>query len=354
MLSSAFNIGVSGLQTTQRVIDMLSHNIANADTPGYKRQENHNREVNFSGPDNKPYLPAGVTTSISSNDQPWIDKRMNDALRDKAESDAVKDGVDGLERITSDSTLEKTFTDFMNASHAHMQFPDDPVRAQVFQDTGQAFTNALNRVDGQFAQVKQDIVIKMDLNQVRMQALQSRLQDLAGQPNTEGNVDEINYLKQQISQVTGNINGYNRVLSEIIPPVTGVYEKAKQDVIDGANASYGKILISKQQDYAWENATGGNTQALVEFGNQKFNFDIGRLKTVVGSMQESANISNSFRQQNVDYAQQTYDQAYGVDLADQAVKMQQYQRLYEANAQVIKTADNMMGALLNIFAWWVV
>ncbi len=351
MISNAFNIGASGLRTTQKVVDMLSHNIANADTPGYKRLENHNFELNFSGPDNKPFLPAGVDTTISSNNDPWLDKRMADALKDKAMNDAVAEGVGDLEKVTTDSTLESSFTAFMNASH-DLQTDPNSVNLEHFNQTGKAFIDNVNRVDQAFGQVADTIQKKVDLNNIRLEALQKKLSELTTQPNSEDVVSEVNFIKQQISQVTGSIAGYNKVLNEIIPPVTGLYNQAKSEVIQGANTSYGQTLIQSNPDgsFAWENTTGnGDIDALVEFGSQKFNWDMGRIKTVVGSMLESADIGAAFSGQNLDATQSAYKAAYGVDLADQAVKLQQYQRMYEANAKVIQTADSMLGTLLNIF-----
>jgi len=345
---SAFNIGLSGLQTSQKVIDMLSHNIANADTPGYKRHENHNFEINFSGSDNKPYMPAGVGTTISSNDFPWLDKRMSDALQEKAMNDAVQEGVSDLEKVTTDDTLEKSFTAFMNASQDLLANKNDPVLKEALNQTGQAFVANLNRVDKSFSDVGTTLQQKIDLHQIRIDTLQQQMSELATKSNTKDVVAEMNYLKQQLSQATGSLAGYNKVLQSILPPVTGIYEAAKTEVINGINASYGGDLISS--GFSWNNLTGGNIDKLVEFGSQKFNMDLGRLKTIVGSMLESANIGSNFSSQNLNATQEAYESAYGVDLVDQSVKMKQYQRMYEANAQVIKTADAMLGTLLNIFS----
>ena len=352
MISNAFNIGVSGLQTTQKVVDMLSHNIANADTPGYKRLENHNYEINFSGPDNKPFMPAGVGTTISSASDPWLDKRMNDALQEKAMNDAVAEGVSDLEKVTSDSTLEESFTAFMNASQDLQTEPNNPIYIERLNQTGQQFTDALNHVDQTFVQVSETIQHKIDLNNIRLEQLQRKMAELTSQPNTESVVSEMNYLKQQISQVTGSLAGYNKVISSIIPPVTALYNQAKTEVIDGTNTSYGQTLIQSNPNgsFSWNNTTGGgDIHSLVEFGSQKFNWDMGRIKTVVGSMLESADIGAAFSGQNLDATAAAYKDAFGVDLTDQAVKRQQYQRMYEANAKVIQTADAMLGTLLNIF-----
>lgn len=347
MLTPAFSIGVSGLKMANTVTSMLSQNIANIDTPGYRRHENHNFEINFSGPDNKPYLPSGVGTTISSNDYPWLDRRYGDAMTDKAEKDAIVDGVNAIENITSDSTLSEAFTSFMNASQDLMANPNDQIIKENFNLTGENFVKQLNRVDGEFESVKSTIQEKIDLNTIRLNALTDTVEKLTTQPNTETVVSEMNFLKQQIAQVTGSISGYNRVLSKIIPPITGVYDQAKQEVISGTNSSYDQDLITDQ--YTWNRVPFGDINSLVEFGSQKFNKDLGRLATIAGSLQEAAEVDSAFGSSTLESVQSEFDAAYKVDLEDQAVKLLQYQRIYEANLKVIQTADNMIGSLLNIF-----
>lgn len=348
MLSNAFSIGVSGVKTAQTVTDMISHNIANIDTPGYKRLDNHNYEVNFSGPDNKPFMPAGVDTKIASNDYPWLDNRIANAREAAAMADALKDGIDTIEKITSDSTLSESFTKFMNASQDMMANQGDPVLKEAWNLAGEEFTTNLNRIDKAFEDASADIMSKLDFNQIQLETIQKQIQSLAGRPNTEDVVAEMNFLKQQLAQTTGTIAGYNKVLNSIIPPVTGMYNTAKQEVIQGANTTYGQELIS--DGYAWNRpSTMGDIVALTEFGSQKFNKDMGKISTVVGSMQSVAGTDGLFATNGLEAANKEYDAAYGVDMTDQATKLLQYQRIYEANTKVIQAADNMIGTLLDIF-----
>lgn len=330
---------------------MISHNIANVDTPGFKRHENHNYEINFSGPDNKPYLPGGVGTTISTNDYPWLDKRFNDALGAKAYADALKEGADAVGRVVNDDTLEKAFSEFMNATHAFMQNPNDSVYQERFNQTGAAFVERLNAVDSMFKSAESEIQEKIDLNNIKLETLQSQLQGLTTQPNTADVVADINFIKQQISQVTGSIAGYNKVLQKIIPPVTGLYNSAKQEVIEGSNTSYNREIISSDplNGYSWNNDLSGDIQSLVEFGNQQFNKDMGRIKTLTGSLQLAADNEAGFRANSLNSAEAEFNAAYGVDLVEQSIKLKEYQRIYEANAKVIETADNMLGTLLDIF-----
>jgi flagellar hook-associated protein 1 FlgK len=346
------NIGVSGVKMAEKVTSMIGQNLSNIDTPGYKRLENHNFTIDFSGPNNKPFMPGGVDTNISSSDYPWLDKRMNDALAEKAMNAAMLEGADEVSRVAADSTLSESFTDLMNATQDLQANPNDQVYKEAFHIAGETFAKQMNRVDKAFEDVGTTIQEKIDYNQIRLDALQSQMSQITKNPSMVGDdaISQMNFLKQQLAQVSGSIEGYNKVLSKILPPVTTVYAQAKQDVIQGTNDSYGKELISSDvSGYSWNRQDGGDVIALTEFGSQQFNKDMGRAATIAGSLQEAANIDASFGASNADGAKAAYDASYGVDMTDQATKLLQYQRIYEANTKVIQAADNMIGTLLDIF-----
>ena len=350
MISTSMNIGLTGLQTAQKVVDMLSHNIANADTPGYRRLENHNYEINFSGPDNNPFLPAGVGTTIETATVPWVDLRYLDALKDNGYNEAVNDGLGKYASVVDDNQLSDSFTKFMSAAHDLQYNPTNLSVHEQFDQAGQNFVDNLNRVDNLFQQAQESIVQVKSLSQIELDTIQERLSKLASENPTDGVVTEINYLKQRVSQLTGTISGYNDVLQSIIPPILATYQAIKEEVVAGVNDSYGEnIITGGSGQYGWTYVLGGDAVKLTEFGNQKFNHQIGALKTKVGAMMSTAENALAYGQSDLAASSSAYSDAYGVDLADQAVKMAQYQRFYEANAAAVRVADGLIGTLLNIF-----
>lgn len=85
------------------------------------------------------------------------------------------------------------------------------------------------------------------------------------------------------------------------------------------------------------------------FNGQKITDMFNNMKTQLS--QQAKNINNLSTTYNNNYNDLTkkIDDVSGVNLDEEAVNLMKYQRWYEANAQVIKTADNMIGTLLNIF-----
>ncbi len=55
-MSTDLSIGLSGLQTAQRAMETIGHNIANANTPGYSRQRD---TITPNEPDLGVYGPVG-------------------------------------------------------------------------------------------------------------------------------------------------------------------------------------------------------------------------------------------------------------------------------------------------------
>lgn len=342
-----FSIGLSALRTAQIVISMTAHNVANANTPGYKRLTEYNSEVNFSGPNNVPFLPAGVKTSIRSVEDKLFDNLLNSAANDFAESEAILDGVNDLLNAADTTYVEEKFSEFMNASHAAMVNPSDPVRQEALKLSGQAFATALQKLGDNINGASALIQRKIDLKQIEIVTIQKELSELSRNGVTDQN--ELQALISRIHLLTSSIRGYQKVLNGVVPPIVGIYNNVRAEVIDGINSSYGHNLIDPDSGrFNW--VAGGNVHSLTEFGNQKFNSDMGILKTNIGAAAKTIAEGNAILQDRLDALKAEAARLYGVDLVEETVKSMKYQRMYEAAAMVIKTQDQMLGTLLSIRA----
>jgi hypothetical protein len=325
VISPTFNISASALRTADKVTAMISQNIANADTPGYRRLENRNYEINHSGPDNKPFLPGGVGTDIFRTGDQWTDRRFLNALYNKSQADAENEGVRELDRIATDTSLEEAFTAFMSASQDLMANPKDIVYQERLQQTGEHFVSQLNRLSNDFSAIKNTIREKIDLNNIQLNSIQDQLAALAKKTPSEDVVSEINYLKQQLSRVTGTLDGYNKVLRSIIPPIETMYREVTEKVVAGTNESYSGTLIENDgEKWQWNRGVLGDIVSLTEFSSQGFNKEIGRIKTVIGSLAEQLGVAADAGASALSGAQSAYDAAYGVDLVQQSIKLKEY------------------------------
>lgn len=348
---STLNIGSSGLKAAQKLIDVSSHNIANADTPGYKKSEGSTNEIAFKVQSDLQFGGAGTEARVTKPNEPWVDRRYQLALQEKAMDDARKEGIDEIESATTNASVSTAYDEFFNAASQLQRNPNDVSLKEKFNQSGKALADGMNSLSNDFKSIQDDLQQKVDFHQMRLDSLKKTLSELTSKSNTKDVVAEVNYVTQQISQETGTISGYNAVLQKVIPPLTGLYDRAKEESISNINSSYGRTLFDTNNDgqVSWTNAQGGNIQSLVNSDKEVFSNELSRLNVIVGVTQEAATNVATFGTNNLQSANEDYNRAYGVDLVEESVKMKRAQQLYEANAQAIKTDDQMFQALMNIF-----
>ena len=150
--------GVSGLVAFQRALDTTSHNIANANTPGYSRQQ-----VEFVSNPSEPlgggWLGTGVNTAT-------VRRLYDQALAVQAQSassgfqqlDTMATYASKLDNLFSDSStgLSATLQGFINAVQGVADAPADASarqvllsQAQTLTDRLKGFTSSLNATDAQ-------------------------------------------------------------------------------------------------------------------------------------------------------------------------------------------------------------
>ena len=67
-MSLSTNIGLRALLTSQNALDSIGHNVANANTEGYSRQ---NLQISNSRPQNLRGLQLGNGVRVAANTSPW-------------------------------------------------------------------------------------------------------------------------------------------------------------------------------------------------------------------------------------------------------------------------------------------
>jgi flagellar hook-associated protein 1 FlgK len=152
--------GVSGLVAFQRALDTTSHNIANANTPGYSRQQVE-FVTNPAEPLGGGWLGTGVNTST-------VRRLYDQALAVQAQSassgfqqlDTLATYASKLDNLFSDSStgLSATLQGFMNAVQGVADAPADISarqvllsQAQTLTDRLKGYTSSLNATDTQVA-----------------------------------------------------------------------------------------------------------------------------------------------------------------------------------------------------------
>lgn len=158
---SGFNTATSGLFAAQRSLDVIGHNIANENTPGYSRQRATQVTANPTKVDNGKWLGTGVTLQQI--------KQVRDELLDiKYRSELTKKGywseknlslrqIEDIFGEPNGNGVTKALNEFFSSMDSVIKHSDDPTAKANFIQTGLTFTRYVNRAIYSFEQQISDI-----------------------------------------------------------------------------------------------------------------------------------------------------------------------------------------------------
>ncbi|HHW39809.1 MAG TPA: flagellar hook-associated protein FlgK [Syntrophomonadaceae bacterium] len=169
MTSTFFGLEIArrGLQAQQRALDVTGHNVSNANTPGYTRQE----AVMATTP---PYpvpglsVPAGAGQVGSGVEISEI-RRLRDGFLDlqyRGENNALGywearwDAIQKVETILnepSDSGLSKVFEQFWQSLEDLSKNPESPAARSTVLERGKALAETFNYLDRQLQALQKDL-----------------------------------------------------------------------------------------------------------------------------------------------------------------------------------------------------
>lgn len=335
MISKSMTIGTSGLLAQKKLVDTISQNIANADVQGYKRQDAYTRSE----------ATGGVTVSVSAQDQPWVDRNLKDASQDLAYQTAVKEGLEAVDSAMSSSSVEDSYNAFLTASKNVQANPSSPQYLAEFNEAGKTFNSTTENATSSLTNVQRFYQNKISLSQIELDSLKQQLTEISKNGISDANSSDVQFIKQRITTLSGSISGYTEVINSIMPPLLNTFKQNVSTVKNAVNESSGATMFSGD---TWIEQTSVNAQAINnDSRTTQFIDNLGALKTTVGSKVNAAVLGVGDATSKYNAANKQYQDAYGVDLEQETLKLLQAQRLYEANAKVIQAADSMLGTLLN-------
>lgn len=337
MYPLAINVAESGLRVQNLVLETAAKNIANMDVPGYKRQETQLSTVPNNG---------GVKGEVYTNQYPWVDNQMAIRGRELAQANAVQESLDRFDSIISQGNVQQMYSDFMDASARLGSFPESKQLQEDFNSRGEALANGFKQFETALGELNQTTKNKIDLSQIQLDALKNQLTQISSKGINESNQGDVQYIQQQIATITGTIGGYNEFINSISPPLTYKFSEAIDSVKREANAAARTPVFAN--DGRW---VGGSSPDALAIANSsklsEFKEDFGAAQTAAGVATNSAMLNTKFYTNQFDMASKDWNAAYGVNLERETVKIMNAQRLYEANARVVKAGDSMIGSLLN-------
>ena len=228
MGSTDLAIGLSGLLVSQRALQTIGHNIANANTPGYNRQVSI---LSARNPLDSPYGVIGQGVTITEIKRMKDDLVSNQILSYKSllgnaemQSDVLKH-VEGIFNELSEYSLGNTIEKFFGSIQELAMNPElESSRYQIFQD-GINLANTFKYLDTQLKQLKFDNGEQLDARVTELNTTTAQIADLnqkitaiaLSDGNASDLMDQRDVLVNRVSElanirVTNNDNGTINIL----------------------------------------------------------------------------------------------------------------------------------------------
>ncbi|MCF6159498.1 MAG: flagellar hook-associated protein FlgK [wastewater metagenome] len=182
MASPDISIGLSGLLTSQRALQVIGHNIANVNTPGYSRQS---ALMSASLPDVSPFglVGTGVTLEqIVRTKDDLLGSQINSFTSLFGNSEVQNGILENLEAIfneLSESSLNGMMEKFFQSIHELSVNPElSSNRYQVLQDALNLVTYSFRDLDKQFKNLKASISQRIETKVAELNSITSEIASL--------------------------------------------------------------------------------------------------------------------------------------------------------------------------------
>ena len=176
---SGLNIGYKGLAAQQRALDITGHNVANANTEGYTRQD----VIMQASPALKVlegYVGTGVdVTEFRRIKDEFLDIQMRTENKALGEWEVKSNILNKLEVIfnePSETSLRSVMDQFWEAWQVLSKNPEGVAARTTVMQRGVALANTFNHLDAQFCDLQADInkSIEVKVNEINSMARQIR------------------------------------------------------------------------------------------------------------------------------------------------------------------------------------
>jgi flagellar hook-associated protein 1 FlgK len=275
-------IARKALQAHQAAMNVTSHNIANANTPGYTRQVPHlsQETVPLSGLFVPPHLKnVGLGTDVDEIRR-MRDKFLDLQIRQESRTGAYWNTIDkGLEQVEvvfgepGESGLSQIFDRFWNTWQELAKSPESQASRVLVVETGnllaQALSHTYTQLETQRSELNEEVAIKVQ--------------------EVNNFIQQIYDLNQQIVRVApagGNINDYKDQLDVLVENLSKVLSVQVQENQNGTYTIVlqGRILVNDRERsfLSLSLNASGMYEVFLENGPQvDFTYQNGELKAIL-------------------------------------------------------------------------
>lgn len=223
---SGLSTALSGLQTQQKALETTGHNIANADTEGYSRQQ----VVQTAS---SPYASVGIYTgtavgqtgtgvevdAIERITDQFINAQINEETQDQAYWEKMLEGLSQIESIFNESTssesgLDDALNDFYEALQDLSSDPEDTAVRKTVQERAEMVADVFSSICENLLEYQSSLNEDISTTVDEINSLSSRIAALNEEiVSVENSGQNANDLRDKRDQLLTELNSYVDVKS---------------------------------------------------------------------------------------------------------------------------------------------
>ncbi|MCD9493629.1 flagellar hook-associated protein FlgK [Photobacterium carnosum] len=207
MALDLMQIGVSGLRTSQKQLDVASHNITNVNTPGYSRQVVEQKADDAQWNGNSYYGTGAYIDNVSRAYDQFAARELTLSTTQLEEANVKQQHLAMLDDFTSKSAVNSvnSMNDFYHSVRSLADNPSDlGSRQTVLEHANQAAVN-LNNAHETLTNIRTDVNQQLSVSLDRVNALGQELAavntSLQQQPSSDGNNDLFDQQRTLINEL---------------------------------------------------------------------------------------------------------------------------------------------------------
>ena len=213
MAIDLMQIGVSGLRTSQKQLDVASHNITNVNTPGYSRQvvEQKSDDAQWNG--NNYYGTGAYIDNVSRAYDQFAARELTLSTTQLEEANVKQQHLAMLDDFTSKSAVNSvnSMNDFYHSMRSLADNPSDlGSRQTVLEHANQAAVN-LNNAHETLTNIRTDVNQQLSVSLERVNALGQELAAVNTSLQQQSSSDGSNDLFDQQRTLINELAKYTQV-----------------------------------------------------------------------------------------------------------------------------------------------
>ena len=287
MASTFFGLGVaySGLSANQMALNTVSHNIANANTPGFARQR---LTMQANSPDTFPSVPGTIGKGVGMDNVQqirdlFLDEKYRGENTKLGEYSALSSVYSTLEAIfnePSDSGITTVMDEFFSALHELNKAPESLTTRALVRQRSIALQEAIGGLSESLEREQKNLDFEIEVVSTQINGYAKQIADLNETIyQTELNGQKANDLRDQRNLVLDklselvDINYYEDDMGRFYVDVTGRalvshYDYDQLKVIERTSRD-NPFDLDRLNDLEWESGstfdtTGGKLKALID------------------------------------------------------------------------------------------